>query len=51
MLVAEGLSPQQLQVTAAGSQGLISGKPGGAREYRRVAVQINDPDGCKTTTR
>jgi len=51
MLVAGGLTAQQLQVTAAGSQGQASGLPGGAREHRRVTVQIHDPDGCKNPTR
>lgn len=51
LLVAGGLPAQQLQVTAAGSQRLITGMPGGARENRRVTVQIHDPDGCKSTTR
>lgn len=51
LLAAGGVPAQQLQVTAAGSQRLMTGLPGPARENRRVTVQIHDPDGCKPTTR
>jgi outer membrane protein OmpA-like peptidoglycan-associated protein len=51
MLMSGGLTAQQLQVTAAGSQGQVHAMPGGAREHRRVTVQIHDPDGCKNPTR
>lgn len=51
VLIAKGLAPSQLQVTAAGSQSLLADKPPDAPENRRVTVQVQDPDGCRTMTR
>jgi hypothetical protein len=48
-LVKRGVLPQQIQLAATGSHSLVEGLPGDAQANRRVAVQINDPNGCQTT--
>lgn len=51
LLSERGLSPQQIQLAAAGSHAPIDGVPGDARANRRVTVRISDPDGCQTASR
>ena len=47
LLEKSGVAPQQVQISAMGSHGLIPGIPGHAEENRRVNVQIVDPDECR----
>ncbi len=47
LLESSGVAQQQVQISAMGSHGLISGIPGEAQGNRRVNVQINDPDNCR----
>ncbi|MGC2164993.1 MAG: OmpA family protein [Gallionella sp.] len=47
LLEKSGVAPQQIQISAMGSNGLISGIPGDAQGNRRVNVQINDTDNCR----
>ena len=46
LLEKSGIAPQQVQMSAMGSQGLIPGIPGHAKENRRVNIRISDPDDC-----
>lgn len=47
LLEKSGVAPQQVQISAMGSNGLIPGIPGSAKGNRRVNVQIIDPDECR----
>jgi outer membrane protein OmpA-like peptidoglycan-associated protein len=51
LLVSRGVVLQQIQIAAAGSHSLVEGSPGDAQVNRRVTVQINNPEGCKTVTK
>lgn len=48
MLEKSGVARQQVQISAMGSDGLISGIPGDAQGNRRVNVQLLDPDECRS---
>jgi OOP family OmpA-OmpF porin len=47
LMEKSGVAPQQVQISAIGSHGLIPGIPGHAEGNRRVNVQISNPDECR----